>query len=112
MSFLNHELAFVAAAAKDEIDGCAESNEQTDSDLGSRLEKTNISQRSTSEVDTTQDNGSYLRTSSEPGSGTRVLMFENIKHFDIVSDPSDHHYITETAQVNDIYCLFASICRI
>ncbi|XP_024394860.1 probable ubiquitin-conjugating enzyme E2 23 isoform X2 [Physcomitrium patens] len=86
------------AAAKDEIDGCAESNEQTDSDLGSRLEKTNISQRSTSEVDTTQDNGSYLRTSSEPGSGTRVLMFENIKHFDIVSDPSDHHYITETAQ--------------
>ena len=89
-----------AAAAKDEVDEHAASSEQTDSDFG-RLENASITQRSESGVDATVGEESHVDTRTESGSDTRVSMFSNFKHFDIVSDPSDHHYVGETAQVRD-----------
>lgn len=69
------------AAVKDES---AASSERVDSGL----ENASISQAPNSEPHT------------ESGSDTRASMFANFKKFDIVSDPSDHHYVTETAQAN------------
>lgn len=46
---------------------------------------------------------------TESGSDTRASMFANFKHFDIVSDPSDHHYVGETAQVEDFSSLANSM---
>lgn len=102
--------SYAAAAAKDEFDGRAASSERVDSDFGGGLENTSISQLSKSGVDTTADKESHVDTRTESGSNTRVSMFANFKHFDIVSDPSDHHYVGETAQVKDyLYCLFLLI---
>lgn len=102
--------SYAAAAAKDEFEGRAASSERVDSDFGSGLESTSISQLSQSGVDTTVDNESHVDTRTESGSDSRVSMFANFKHFDIVSDPSDHHYAGETAQVKEyLYRLFLLI---
>lgn len=87
----------------DELDGRAASSERIDSDFGSGLESTSISQLSKSGVDTTVDEESHVDTRTEPSSDARVSMLANFKHFDIVSDPSDHHYVGETAQVKDYF---------
>lgn len=78
--------SYAAAAVKDES---AASSERVDSGL----ENASISQAPNSEPHT------------ESGSDTRASMFANFKKFDIVSDPSDHHYVTETAQVEDFSSL-------
>ncbi|KAG0614322.1 hypothetical protein M758_6G168100 [Ceratodon purpureus] len=88
------------AAAKDEVDGHAASGERVDSDSGSGLKSTSFTLQSKSAVDTTVDEESHVDTRTESGSDTRVSMFANFKHFDIVSDPSDHHYVGETAQAS------------
>lgn len=99
---------YAAAAAKDEVDGRAASSERVDSDFGSGLENTSITRQSKSGVDTTVDEESHVDTRTESGSDTRVSMFANFKHFDIVSDPSDHHYVAETAQVKDYLFICSS----
>jgi ubiquitin-protein ligase len=88
------------ATAKDEFNGRAASGERVDSDLGGGLEDTSISKLSKSGVDTTVDKVSHVDSRTVSGSDTRVPMFANFKHFDLVSDPSDHHYVGETAQAN------------
>jgi len=96
--------SYAAATAKDELNGRAASDERVDSDFGSGLEDTSISKLSKSGVDTTVDSVSHVDSRTVSASDTRVPMFANFKHFDLVSDPSDHHYVGETAQVKDSLC--------
>jgi hypothetical protein len=100
--------SYAAVAAKNEVDGRAASSERVDSDFGNRLESTSIKQQFKSGVDTTVGEESHEDTRTESASDARVLVFVNFKHFDIVSDPSDHHYVGETAQVNDCHFICSS----